>query len=157
MVALWFIKSLGFEIFSAKFFSATALLRSLLPLTWTMSWFLSRSILDRVKSTVLEFLNFSISRRNLASFTGNPPSSEMMDPGSRPTSSTKTRPKRSRVKRQRPNQGKTQIQHLFNYEVDLSKFIHGSETKGFFICKVARITKTFFKQANPSRFYICLF
>jgi len=71
-------------------------------LTWTMSWFLSRSILDKVRSTVLEFLNFSISLRNFASFTGNPPSSEIMDPGSRPTSSTKTRPKRSKVKRQRP-------------------------------------------------------
>lgn len=67
-----------------------------------MSWFLSRSIFDKVKSTVLEFLNFSISRRNFASFTGKPPSSEIMDPGSSPTSSTNNRPNKSSVKRQRP-------------------------------------------------------
>jgi hypothetical protein len=50
----------------------------------------------------------------LASFTGNPPSSEMIDPGSRPTSSTKTRPKRSSVKRQRPEK---------NYELNFKAIL----------------------------------
>lgn len=44
----------------------------------------------------------SISRLNLASLTGNPPSSLITDPGSAPTSSMKTRPNNSRDNRHRP-------------------------------------------------------
>lgn len=49
------------------------------------------------------FRSFSISRRNFASFTGNPPSSDTTEPGSKPTSSMNTLPNRSSESLQRPN------------------------------------------------------
>ena len=63
----------------------------------------SRSNLDKAKSTVFEFRNFSISRLNLASFTGKPPSSEIIEPVSSPTSFTNTLPNKSKVSLQRPS------------------------------------------------------
>lgn len=62
----------------------------------------SSQTLCKVMSFCWEFLSFSMSRRNLASFTGNPPNSETMEPASKPTSSMNTRPKRSRESLQRP-------------------------------------------------------
>ncbi len=62
-----------------------------------------------VRSLFCWFLSFSISRRNFASFTGKPPSSETTEPGSKPTSSIKTRPNRSKDSRQRPNRSSWDI------------------------------------------------
>lgn len=56
-----------------------------------------------VISFCCEFLSFSISLRNLASFTGNPPNSDTTDPASKPTSSIKTRPNKSNDNRHRPS------------------------------------------------------
>lgn len=55
------------------------------------------------KSFCCEFLNFSISRRNFASLSGNPPSSATTDPGSNPTSSVNTRPNKSNDSLHRPS------------------------------------------------------
>ena len=70
---------------------------------WTIRLLRSRSSLDNAKSTVLEFRKRSISLRNFASLTGNPPNSDMIDPDSSPTSLTKTLPNKSKVSLQRPS------------------------------------------------------
>ena len=64
---------------------------------------------SRVKSLCCPFLIFSISRRNLLSFTGKPPSSLITDPGSAPTSSQNTRPNKSSDRRQRPSRASWEI------------------------------------------------
>ena len=92
-----------------------------------ISWDLSRSILFKVRSLVRELRSFSISLRNLASLTGKPPSSDIMLPGSSPTLSTNTRPKRSRVSLYRPSKAsygtprpkKHVLYLLFSYKIFL--------------------------------------
>lgn len=97
------------------------------------------------RSRCCVFLSFSISLRNLLSFTGNPPSSLMIEPGSEPTSSQNMWPNICTVCLQRPTSDSYVMASPKN--VILQQCIHETYSHILaFSCLWSRWSLRFYKQ-----------